>query len=75
MKTHLISEESYNKYEKFKRRLEIYRDPNQKGCPTVNCEGALKQGKINTPAVCCECLKIYCYKCLNVWHPGETCEA
>jgi hypothetical protein len=28
---------------KFKKRLEIYRDPNLKGCPTVDCEGYLKK--------------------------------
>jgi hypothetical protein len=70
----LISDEAFRKYEKFKKRLEIYKDPFRKGCPTVNCEGALTQAKINTPAVCCECHKQYCYKCLNIWHPRQTCE-
>lgn len=75
-----MSQETYKKYQKFIKRLEIYKNPQLKGCPTIDCEGALQKGKINPntnslPAsVCCECHRAYCYKCLNLWHPGETCE-
>jgi hypothetical protein len=38
-----MSPEMFSKYEKFKRRLRIYKDPTLKGCPTVDCEGYIKK--------------------------------
>lgn len=38
-----MSTETHQKYQKFKRRLEIYKDPNIKGCPGADCEGFLKK--------------------------------
>jgi IBR domain, a half RING-finger domain len=75
LKRHLLSPESYSKYMKFTNRQKIYKDPTLKGCPTVDCEGCLKRTNPDTPAVCCDCQKQFCFKCLNTWHPSETCES
>lgn len=73
-----MSSDIYSKYLKFTRRLQIYKDPSLKGCPTVDCEGYLKKPMPSEnycpPAICNECKKAYCFKCLNLWHPSETCE-
>lgn len=49
-----------------------------KGCPTVDCEGYLRapqeDPRCELPAECGECSKLYCYKCLHLFHPGESCE-
>ncbi len=72
-----MTPDTYQKYEKFTRRLQILKDPSLKGCPTVDCEGFLRRPLphiSNNLSLCCECNKNYCFKCLHLIHPGETCE-
>jgi len=48
LKRHLLPQDVYKKYQKFMKRLEIYKNPQLKGCPTVDCEGSLQMGKLIT---------------------------
>ena len=79
-----MSPESFKKYKKFTNRLRIYRDPSLKCCPTVDCEGILQKADNEPPlqfdeqqpqSLCPECKKLYCFKCLNLFHFGESCES
>jgi hypothetical protein len=68
--------ETYEKFVKFISRLEIHRNPNIKGCPTIDCEGILNKPSDEDilEVQCSACNKVYCISCLHEPHEGKTCE-
>ena len=69
----LIKEDNIllEKYEKFKLRAEIIKDPNKRQCPKPNCGNFCKNQKINM-------LNVnghkFCFECLRPWHGEDSCE-
>ena len=62
-----------NKYEKFKLRAEIIKDPNKRQCPKPNCDKYLQKSKKNK-YVKCENGHKFCFECLRPWHGEDSCE-
>ena len=74
IKKHLKGEkELFEKYLKFKKRNEIYNNPNLIVCPIENCESYAKKEENNTFV---KCLKghEFCSNCQNPWHKGKKCK-
>ena len=61
------------KYEKFKKRAEIFNNPNKKQCPEPNCDSFLQKSK-STNYVKCELGHKYCFECLRKPHGKSSCE-
>ena len=61
------------KYQKFKNRAIILKDPNKKMCPQPNCESYLEK-QFQTKYVKCKKGHYYCFECLKPPHGKETCE-
>ena len=68
----LISENSLNKFLKFKRNLEVNLNPNLKWCPRPNCEKHVKKPAKNK--VVCECGQEICFDCGFEWHGKKKCQ-
>lgn len=62
-----------SKYEKFKNRNLIIKDPNKKLCPEPNCESYLEKSW-RTKYVKCKNGHKYCFECLRPQHGKSTCE-
>ena len=62
------------KYEKFKNRAQILKDPNKKICPEPNCESYLEKST-KTKYVRCKEGHNYCFECLKPPHGKSTCES
>lgn len=60
------------KYEKFKNRANILKDPNKKLCPNPDCESYLE--KSNSSYVKCKNGHEFCYECLRPPHGNISCE-
>ena len=61
------------KYDKFKKRANILKDPNKKQCPHPDCDSFLiKKGDIKY--VECEKGHEYCFECLRKPHGESTCD-
>ena len=61
------------KYEKFKNRANIIKDPNKKLCPEPDCESYLEKSW-KTKYVKCKKGHRYCYECLRPPHENVSCE-
>ena len=61
------------KYKRFKKRLEIFKDPNKKLCPNPDCESFLQKSEL-TKYVECEYGHKYCFECLKPPHGNEACD-
>ena len=61
------------KYDKFKIRMEIIKNPNKKQCPQPNCESFLEK-KENNNFIKCQKGHEFCFDCLRPWHKGVSCE-
>ena len=70
-----ISEDNnlIEKYEKFKKRIEILQDKNKKLCPNPDCDSFLQKSK-KTKYVKCEYGHEYCFDCLRPPHGNESCD-
>ena len=62
-----------SKYNKFKIRAEIIKDPNKKQCPKPDCQNYLEKSK-NTNYVKCKKGHEYCFECLRPPHGKSSCE-
>ena len=62
-----------SKYERFKERAKIIRDPNKKPCPKPDCESYLEKNP-NKKYVKCKKGHEYCFDCLLPPHGKSTCE-
>jgi E3 ubiquitin-protein ligase RNF19A len=79
---HLISEaqvkafvpELLQKYQKFKRRAELSKDPSVRWCSHLDCEGVMKGSQQRPHMACPVCKREQCFNCGSEWHPGKTCE-
>ena len=61
------------KYDKFKKRANILKDPNKKQCPYPDCDSFLvKEG--NKKYVTCEKGHEYCFECLRKPHGVSSCD-
>ena len=58
------------KYNKFKKRVEIIKDKNKKLCPNPDCDSFLQKSDISK-YVQCENGHKYCFDCLNPPHEGN----
>ena len=65
--------ELIRKYDKFKLRAEIIRDPNKKECPYPECDSYLLKSR-NNKFVKCKNGHKFCYECLRPWHENNSCE-
>ncbi|CAG9333288.1 unnamed protein product [Blepharisma stoltei] len=70
----IVGEELFQKYKKFKWRLELLKDPSVKWCQTPNCEGFMRGSNDNPHLVCPVCGLNVCFKCGNIWHGKKNCE-
>jgi hypothetical protein len=61
------------KYERFKERAKIIKDPNKKPCPKPDCESYLEKNP-NKRYVKCKKGHEYCFDCLLPPHGKSTCE-
>ena len=61
------------KYEKFKIRAEIIKDPNKKQCPKADCQYFLEKSP-STKNVKCKKGHEYCFECLRPPHGKSSCE-
>lgn len=74
IKSHLNGDnELFEKYKKFKKRNEIYKDPNLIICPIENCESYAKKEENNTFVKCLNGHE-FCSQCQNPWHIGKKCK-
>ena len=62
-----------SKYNKFKIRAEILKDPNKKQCPKPDCQSYLEKNK-NINYVKCKKGHEYCFECLRPPHGKSSCE-
>ena len=62
-----------SKYEKFRNRALIIKDPNKKLCPQPNCESYLEKSW-RTKYVKCKNGHKFCFECLRPEHGKSTCE-
>ena len=70
---HINNEEKLiEKYNRFKIRASIFKDPNKKQCPEPDCESYLEKG--NKKYVKCKIGHEYCFECLRKPHGNSTCE-
>ena len=70
-----ISEDNklLDKYKRFKKRVEIFKDKNKKLCPNPDCDSFLQKSKISN-YVECENGHKYCFECLKPPHGNESCD-
>ena len=61
------------KYNNFKKRAEIIKDPNKKQCPKPDCDSYLEKSN-ETNYVKCINGHTYCFECLNPPHGNISCE-
>ena len=61
------------KYNKFKKRIEIINDENKKICPNPDCDSFLEKSE-ETKYVECENGHKYCYECLKPPHGDVKCD-
>ena len=61
------------KYKRFKKRVEIFKDPNKKLCPNPDCESFLQKSEL-TKYVECEFGHKYCFECLKPPHGNKSCD-
>ena len=74
IKNHLQNDTSLlDKYEKFKQRKKLAKDPNMQLCPFPNCESYAKKNPITLNVTCLEGHK-FCFNCLKDWHGNEKCK-
>ena len=67
------NKELFEKYLKFKKRNDIYKNPNLVPCPIEDCESfAKKEG--NNKFVKCENGHKFCSECKTKWHKGKDCD-
>lgn len=71
----LISPELKEKYEKFKARCQLNKNPNVRWCTTPNCEGHMIGSETEKHLKCPVCSKEICFVCRADWHPDRTCES
>ena len=60
------------KYKKFKKRAEIFKDKNKKLCPNPDCDSFLEKSDL-TNYVECENGHKYCFECLKSPHGNDPC--
>ena len=65
--------ELFEKYLKFKKRNEIYKNPNLVACPIPNCESYAKKNEENKFVICQNGHK-FCSECKGKWHKGKDCD-
>ena len=61
------------KFNKFKKRVEIIKDKNKKICPNPDCESFLQKSEL-TKYVECENGHKYCFQCLKPPHGDKSCD-
>ena len=62
------------KYNKFKNRAMIIKDPNKKLCPNPDCESYLEKSFITSYVKCKKGHK-FCFECLRPPHGNSSCES
>ncbi len=73
IEVHLNNRELFEKYLKFKKRNEIYKNPNLVACPFENCESYAKKNEKNKFVICQNGHK-FCSECKKNWHKGKVCD-
>eukprot|EP00743_Colponemidia_sp_Colp-15_P000142 GILK01000164.1.p1 GENE.GILK01000164.1~~GILK01000164.1.p1 ORF type:complete len:492 (-),score=63.48 GILK01000164.1:91-1485(-) len=69
-----VSDELFQKYTRFKKNLQLEKDPNVRWCPTPDCGTALT-GSMKKPRLkCSKCEAETCFICSHKWHPNRTCD-
>ena len=61
------------KYKRFKKRVEIFKDKNKKLCPNPDCDSFLQKSE-TSKYVECENGHKYCFECLKPPHGNESCD-
>lgn len=70
----LISENLFEKYQKFKNNEELSKNPYLRWCPKPDCTGS-DVGSIEKQQLTCDACKFeFCYYCQEAWHGNSKCK-
>lgn len=69
----VVDQDTYKKYQKFKRNLLVAQNPNIRFCIKPDC-GEVVQVQPRTYRCICKCGQEFCSRCNAPWHAGSTCE-
>ena len=62
-----------NKFQRFKKKLDVLEKPNLKFCPQPNCDGVAERKEENEKYVTCNNGHKFCFICLKEWHGKKQC--
>ena len=62
-----------NKFQRFKKKLDVLENPNLKFCPQPNCDGVAERKEENEKYVTCNNGHKFCFICLKEWHGKKQC--
>jgi hypothetical protein len=70
----LVDSVTFEKYQRFKLRNDLMKDPNLRWCSEPNCTGYMK-GSASSPQMACPvCNSAHCFLCGSKWHPDQSCD-
>ena len=70
----VVTPEVNEKYQRFKERNTLMRNPNLRWCGQPNCSGHM-EGSNDAPKMQCPvCSSLQCFWCGSEWHEGKTCD-
>jgi hypothetical protein len=64
----------YSKYQRFKQKALLLKDPAVRWCSVADCEGLMRGSDANPRLTCPICRHQMCFKCGSDWHPKKSCE-
>ena len=62
------------KYNRFKKKLDVLENPNKKFCPQPNCDGVAERKDEKEKYVTCDQGHKFCFVCLKDWHGRKKCQ-
>jgi hypothetical protein len=72
--SHLKGDEKLiNKYKRFLKKSELYKEKNVKFCPVKNCDSYARKEGENKYVTCQEGHK-FCFECFKPWHGDKKCQ-
>lgn len=70
----LVDGQMYEKYQRFKLRNELMKDPSLRWCSQPNCTGYMHGSDSNPEMTCPVCSCKQCFLCGSNWHPDQSCD-
>ena len=75
----MLDEDTFKKFLRFRKSIEIDKNPDLLWCPGSGCETVLKKSELKRAKLksgnwqCTTCSQEICSKCLMVAHPSKKC--